>query len=65
MAGEVTLEPLKYPFFWLRLRLRGQFGLGLEGYVNFLRPAFADLLAEQVLWQARAATRRQANDITE
>jgi hypothetical protein len=23
-------------------------------------PAFADLLAEQVLWQARAATRRQA-----
>jgi hypothetical protein len=23
-------------------------------------PAFADLLAEQVLWQARAASRRQA-----
>jgi hypothetical protein len=23
------------------------------------RPAFADLLAEQVLWQARAASRRQ------
>jgi hypothetical protein len=24
-------------------------------------PAFADLLAEQVLWQARAASRSQAN----
>ena len=27
------------------------------------RPAFADLLAEQVLWQARAATRRQTLDL--
>jgi hypothetical protein len=27
-------------------------------------PAFADLLAEQVLWQARAASRRQANNQT-
>jgi hypothetical protein len=26
-----------------------------------LFPAFADLLAEQVLWQARAASRRQAS----
>jgi hypothetical protein len=28
---------------------------------NFKVPAFADLLAEQVLWQARAASPRQAN----
>jgi len=28
---------------------------GIKGF----RPAFADLLAEQVLWQARAASRRQ------
>jgi hypothetical protein len=27
-------------------------------------PAFADLLAEQVLWQARAASRRQAKSQT-
>jgi len=26
-------------------------------------PAFADLLAEQVLWQARAASRRQAKHL--
>jgi hypothetical protein len=38
----------------LRLGLRGPFGLGGKGYVNFLRPAFAE-----------AATRRQANDVTE
>jgi hypothetical protein len=31
----------------------------LNDPVKGFRPAFADLLAEQVLWQARAATRRQ------
>ena len=40
--------------FRLRLRPRGPFGLGLEGYVKFLRPAFAE-----------AASRRQANNVTE
>ena len=28
-----------------------------------LPPAFADLLAEQVLWQARAASRRQVTPL--
>jgi hypothetical protein len=40
--------------FGLGLRLRGPFGLGVEGYVKFLKPAFAE-----------AATRRQANNVTE
>jgi hypothetical protein len=37
----------------LRSRLRGLFRLASEGYVKFLRPAFAE-----------AASRRQANNLT-
>jgi hypothetical protein len=35
----------------------------LTSALENLPPAFADLLAEQVLWQARAASRRQVPPI--
>jgi len=43
-----------FQVFRLGLWLRSPFGLRVEGYVKFLRSAFAE-----------AATRRQANNITE
>ena len=57
---EISITPLYSPLNLrgdergLRLRLRSLFGLGVKGYVNFLRPAFAE-----------EATRRQVNDVTE
>jgi len=43
-----------FGIFRLGLWLRSPFGLRVKGYVKFLRPAFAE-----------AATRRQANNVTE
>ena len=51
----------------MRRRMFSQMGLKFSAVSNpnpnFESPAFADLLAEQVLWQARAAWRRQAKQI--